>query len=497
MRLPIPVALILICFSTTLSQSKPVVEDKGNFGLFVVNDYINQYQYLERENQLLLIGSKNLQLLDLTNFKVVETRPLVLPFGDRRPNYLDMDWPIRPDGRYMVLLGLYVLRTKTKTEDKQAASIIDLQTGKRVALLDHPDLIRTAMWSKNGKTLMTMDHFYIDSLTRTLNVSFWDGETFEHRHSVTVENVTWIYLSNDGERFFAASGKGKSLLGIKYVSDSNSVVRIWKTRSGELEKTIAVGDAQYQPKTREIGISPDEKFLLMVNKHKSVSSEHRLLAWEINGDVTPKYELRPQPKIDDSRVEFSPDGRYFALDVGRNLQIYETGTGKLKVELENVELPSWGWLDNDVLASVDYKQKNFFEQGKILKAFNANDGQLLFKQRLEYDEIERPSYTGNGDETVVVTDTSLRPHPTRKIFLTVSDLFVKIYDSRTGALLQTVVHPLIRYDKMGKPKMTHGDTVHSAGWSKDGNTLYVFSANNTAVSLWRLIDYTDKKTDLR
>jgi hypothetical protein len=74
---------------------------------------------------------------------------------------------------------------------------------------------------------------------------------------------------------------------------------------------------------------------------------------------------------------------------------------------------------------------------------------------------------------------------------------VKIYDSRTGALLQTVVHPLIRYDKMGKPKMTHGDTVHSAGWSKDGNTLYVFSANNTAVSLWRLIDYTDKKTDLR
>jgi WD40 repeat protein len=279
MRLPIPVALILICFSTTLSQSKPVVEDKGNFGLFVVNDYINQYQYLERENQLLLIGSKNLQLLDLTNFKVVETRPLVLPYRDRRPNYLDMDWPIRPDGRYMVLLGLYVLRTKTKTEDKQAASIIDLQTGKRVALLDHPDLIRTAMWSKNGKTLMTMDHFYIDSLTRTLNVSFWDGETFEHRHSVTVENVTWIYLSNDGERFFAASGKGKSLLGIKYVSDSNSVVRIWKTRSGELEKTIAVGDAQYQPKTREIGISPDEKFLLMVNKHKSVSSEHRLLAW--------------------------------------------------------------------------------------------------------------------------------------------------------------------------------------------------------------------------
>ena len=101
MRLPILAALILLCFSTTLSQSKAVVQDKGNFGLHVVNDYINQHQYLERENQLLLIGSKNLQLLDLTNFKVIETRPLDLRYRDRLPDYLGTDWPISPDGRYM------------------------------------------------------------------------------------------------------------------------------------------------------------------------------------------------------------------------------------------------------------------------------------------------------------------------------------------------------------------------------------------------------------
>jgi WD40 repeat protein len=496
MRLPIPAALILLCVSTTLSQPKPVVQDKGNFGLHVVSDHIYQYQYLERENQLLLIGWSNLQLLDLTNFKVIETRPIALPYQDRIPDYLGFDWPISPDGRYMVLHGLYSLRTKTRTVNKRSAAILDLKTGKRLALLDHPDQLRSAMWSKNGKTLITTDHFFINSFTGTMNVSFWDGETFAYRHSITVENLTWFYLSNDGERFFAASGKGKSLLGIKYVSDSNSVVRVWKTRTGELEKTIVAGDAQFQPKTREIAISPDEKFLLLVNKHKSVSSEHRLLVWEIDGGVKPKYELRPQPKIDDSRIEFSPDGKCFALDVGKNLQIYETATGKLKVELTNVELPSWGWLDNDVLASVDYKQKNLFEQGKILKAFDANDGRLLFKQRLEYDEVERPRYPADGDETVVVTDTSVRPHPTRKIFLTVSDLFVKIFDSRTGELLQTVVHPLIRYDKMGRPKMTHGDTVRSAGWSGDGNTLYVFSANHASISLWKLID-TDEKNDLR
>jgi hypothetical protein len=50
MRLPIRAALFLLCFSTAFSQSKPVVQDKGNFGLHVVNDYINQHQYLERQN---------------------------------------------------------------------------------------------------------------------------------------------------------------------------------------------------------------------------------------------------------------------------------------------------------------------------------------------------------------------------------------------------------------------------------------------------------------
>ncbi|HEX6718982.1 MAG TPA: WD40 repeat domain-containing protein, partial [Pyrinomonadaceae bacterium] len=465
MRLPVVVLLTLICCSAILSQSKPVVEDKGNFGLHVVDDSIIQYKYLERENQLLVVGYKNLQLLDLTNFKVIETRPIDLPTR-LRPYYNYTDWTISADGRRMVLVGLADAYTKTK----QAARVLDLKTGKPIALLDHPDQIRTAWWSKNGKTLVTMDAPAINPLTKTLNVSFWDGETFEHRRSVTVENVTWIYLSNDGERFFAASGKEKNVLGIKYVADADSVVRIWRTATGELEKTIAVADAKFHPKTREIEISPDEKFLVMVNKHKSVPAENRLLAWRINGGINPIYELKPQPKIDDSRVVFSPDGNYFAVDVGKNLQIYETETGKLKVELTNVELPSWGWLNNDVLASVDFKSKNFFEMGKMLKAFDATDGRPLFTQRLAYaePEVDHHSYDYYNQDGKVTDDTILRPHPNRKIFLTSSNEFVKIFDSRTGELLQTVVHPLIRVDLMGKIKMTHGKTVLSADWTKDG-----------------------------
>jgi dipeptidyl aminopeptidase/acylaminoacyl peptidase len=490
MRLPIVVLLTLLCFSITLSQSKPIVEDRGNFGLFDVNDSIRRHKYLEDKNQLLLIGNQHLQLLDLSNFKIIDTRRINLPYSDLRSDYHENDWTISPDGQRMALLGLNEGRIKTKSENKQTAFVIDLLTEKRIASLNHPDRIRAASWSTNGKTLMTMDARHVDLFTRTLNVSFWDGETFEYRQSITVENVTWIYLSNDGERFFAASGKSKNLLGIKYVADSDSFVRIWKTRSGELEKTISVADPKFHFKTRQIEISPDEQFLLMVKKHKSVSSEDRLLVWEINGGINPKYELRPQPEIDDARVEISPDGKYFAVDVGKNLQIYETETGKLKVQLTNIDLPSWGWLDNEILANVDFKPRNLIRAGKVLKAFDATDGHLLYTQRLAYDVLETYdfSYTNDPSPPIILDDTTLRPHPSRRIFLTSSNQFAKIFDSRTGELLQTVVEPPVRVDLMGKPKSTSRYMVSTADWSRDGKALYVLSANHRSVSLWQLVE---------
>ena len=156
MRFPTLLLLILVCFSTTYSQSKPVVQEKANFGLHVFDDAIRQHTYLEQENQLLLVGWKSYQLLDLTNFTVIHAQPIDLPYADIRRGYPGA-WPVSPDGRRMVLTDLNEGRTKTKTESKQAAFVLDLQKSKRIAKLEHPNEIRTASWSKNGKTLMTMD----------------------------------------------------------------------------------------------------------------------------------------------------------------------------------------------------------------------------------------------------------------------------------------------------------------------------------------------------
>jgi hypothetical protein len=55
----------------------------------------------------------------------------------------------------------------------------------------------------------------------------------------------------------------------------------------------------------------------------------------------------------------------------------------------------------------------------------------------------------------------------------------------TNPLPQVVLTPIPLSHQI---KMTHGKTVESADWSKDGRALYVFSANHRSVSLWQLVD---------
>lgn len=477
--------LCLLCSPFAFSQSKPVVQPKGNFGFTGWFENIVWHKYLEHGNKLLLLSYKNLQILDVANAKVIESRPVKLPPLVVKGGYNPAnDWIISPDGRKMLVVG----HPDAMDGTKQVAWVWDLEAGKRIAVLDKgPDRIRSAVWSKNGKTIVTFDNQDFAVFTLKLGVSFWDGESFEFRKSISVDNITWWHLSDDGERFFASTGKNKSFFGLKYVSDKNAVINVWDTRSGAIEKVISVSDGNFSPKTREISVSPDEKFLVFVNKHKSNDSENRLLAWEMNGSIHPKYEIKAQPQIDDSRIVFSPDGKYYALDVGKNLQIYETETGAKRFELQNVELPQ-SWLDNEVLINIDFKAKNFFETGKIMEAFDATNGQRLYYQKLEYREVDVPDVTNSeSNQTEVVDDTFIVPHPFKKIFVTHSKEYVKIFDSRTGQLLQTVISPPIDYSKK-KPKIRHGDLVLDADWSADGKTLYIFSADRQTVLLYGLIE---------
>jgi WD40 repeat protein len=353
-------------------------------------------------------------------------------------------------------------------------------TGNRVARLDHPAEISSVAWSKNGKTLMSSNAVGSERYPSSLNVSFWDGETLAHRQSIKIENAIWIHLSDDGQRFFAAVSKGKTSSG----TNNDAVVRIWKTSTGEIERTI-ISDSR---KASEVAISPNQDLLLLIDNYKS-NSASSLSAWQLRGGSNQLYELQVKPRSRAARLLFTPDGSSFALEAGQEVQIYNVANGKLKAKLTKIEPHDWAWLDNEVLFSFDYKSKGFFglEKTKTMKAFAASDGRELFKVQLPYDEREvsevyDPEFINRIE---ILDNTAIKAHPTRSVFVASSSEFVKIFDSRTGELLQTIIEPPVEIDLLGKPKTMRKRMVRSADWSKDGNALYIFGASGQLVSLWR------------
>lgn len=483
--------LCLLCSPVALAQTKPNFRLKGEFGFQDRDKRIMLDKYLDREDRLLLLGSESLLLLDVGNAKVLESRPSGLPMLVVSDDCEFDDWVFSPDGRKILIIE----ETHAKDGAKQKASIWDWQTGKEIAVLDKsPTRIQAGSWSKNGKTLITYDHdsnFWANNLSK-LGVSFWDGETFEYRYSITVDFPTWTHLSDDGRRFFAASGRRKSFFGVKYVSDSRGVINVWDTSSERIEKTISMSDPHFNIRTSKIAVSPDGRFLIFVNKHKSKSTEHRLLAWEMNSSIRPKYEFQANPKIADSYVRFSPDGKYFALDAGKSLQIYETQTGEKRFELPDVEPPDFWLNDNRTLINDDWEK---------MEAFEIANGKKVYEQKLIHHSVDLPTGIGTTDsngnitydtKTVILDTTRIVPHPGGKMFLTYSNQYVKVFDSLTGALLRTVISPDLAAptpDFCQKyPKQCKGSLVWKAGWSSDGKTLYVFNANRQTVSLWELLE---------
>jgi WD40 repeat protein len=197
-----------------------------------------------------------------------------------------------------------------------------------------------------------------------------------------------------------------------------------------------------------------------------------------------KYELPPRPKFSDSGVSFSPDGKFFAFDAGKTLQIHENRTGEKRFELPN-DRPPDHWLNDSKILIYNY--------GGSIEAVEVATGRQLYKQKMIEETVE---FFSNSDqsipETIVVDSTKIVPHPDGRMFLAYSNQYVRICDSQTGEFLQTLVEPPLDTSKPPHPKkgprLSDKKLVWKADWSPDGKTLYIISAERKSVSLWQLIE---------
>jgi WD40 repeat protein len=506
------IAFLALVFSIAASAqvSDRNFQFKGKFDMDNPSEGIIAYDLFENGEKLRLVGEKSIQIWDVKNNKVL----------DARRHEIENLWltnsgvRISPD-RGKVFVPAY---RRKSGEQKDAPKIIipgkvyDLNTGKLIAALDkNGKLASAAVWSKNGKTLVTAsdEDFAGDSAYRfggdgteilgnnvgEIDVSFWDGETLELRASIAVSNLTWRYLSLDGEKLLTTSGPKRNMLGVNYASEKASTIDVWNTQTGKLEKQLSIGDETFFTRTRKLMVNPDGRTLALILKSRKTDADDRMLVWDIYGsDEAPKYVLKANPKIDDSELGYSPDGKLVALDSGKNAQFYEISTGAKKFEMADFEVPDFWFVDNKVAL--------FHKDDKIL-GVEIPSGKTLFEKEVFYRTATRGLGTymtddkGNmteNTETYVVDYTRIVPHPNNRFFIAYSNQSVRIHDALSGDNLRSLVIPppvierkkkvlgvtVLKFRDYGKNLVTR------AAWSGDGKWILILDAEAKSVSLWEM-----------
>jgi len=469
----------LLLSTAALPQTGPTLEHKADLAFAGESERVITHAYVAGEDKLIFVGRKTAWVVDVAGAKLAEILPLRVPeFTEDRPRL------VSPDGRRLLVFGNY--GSAGKKEAPRPPTVWDLRTGEQVAALDKASRpIRWASWSGNGKTLVASSygHAPYGADVTSVEVSFWDGETFAYKSTLPSDKISWSHLSEDGDRCFYTVGQVRNLWILdKYVARSGAPVNVWDVEGGRVVRTVAAREGGGEMKVRGVDVSPGDRFLaLVVDPLKSNEAGRRLAVWEATpGDPAPeairlKYELAPAPKIPWYGVTFSPDGRHFMLDAGKALQIYETATGRKSHELPHESLIAH-WADGGRIL--------LFEHSKRLKAVELSTGRQLYLLPLI---SVWSSYTNDyGTEVNEPVDTTeIVLHPGGRLFLTYSNQYVKVFDSRTGELLQTPVSPPLDYSKK-KPRPSDKRLVSKAGWSADGKTLYVVGADGRSVSLWGL-----------
>ena len=473
----------LLVAPAAFSQSKPILELKGEFTSGDPQELLLTHRFLKQDNKLVLVGMHNVRVLDPVSGTVVSSHALDLPewSSEGSPE-------ISPDGQKLFVPANTCADPKRKV--REPAAIWDLQTGKQITVLNQPARhLCAAYWTNDGKGLTTSSY---NSNEIENEISFWDGETFRFLNSLPSDKITWWYVTNDGKECLYSIGPVKKLLLIaKYLSDTSGPIEVWDIASGKSKQTITSSEGNAEAIFRGMMVSPDEKFLVFLAwPPNSNDTQRRLVVWEFGADrsrekLALKYEVKATPKIENS-PDFSPDGKLIALDAGENLQIYDSQTGEKKFELPGANSVPNFWLDDDKIL--------LFDRDKRMEALDTATGKLLYQRKMVYKEVSGYDMEGNSTGSEVVDYTRIRPHPNRDLLLTYSNQSVEVLNSLTGELVQTIISPeTVSLRKklsgvfMGKSRWPK-NSVDSAFWSPDGQTLCIVDLFKTSVSLWRLTE---------
>ena len=342
----------------------------------------------------------------------VESGKLIHSLETKAPFVYDANYS--PDGKYIV----------TASHDS-TSEIWDVKSGElSSSLVGHLDAIFSSSYSLDGKQILTASN--------DKTAKLWDSKSGKLVHSLEGHKSALEYAKFSKDQKF-----------ILTVS-SDSTAKIWDRNTGKLLHTLRAPKSQL----RHARFSPDTKRIL------TVSSDSTARIWNVNsGKLLNGF-------VGIKQCVFSPDGKYLLATKDNMVSAIDAQTGDL-IRTFDQQIGKFGVLE----FSPDGKQILTTTFDKMGKNGNAQIWDFLSGR------LVRTLEEAGGGYYI----SSACYSPDGKFILTASNKIVRIWDSQSGKLFQTL--------------HGHTDGVSNAIYSPDlkyiafgsGNTLKIWDALNGKV----------------
>lgn len=240
-----------------------------------------------------------------------------------------------------------------------------------------------------------------------------------------------------------------------------------------IQSFISDGQSPYLWSAYDDAIDPRERWFFAGTKGGNLSG------WAIGGSNLPEYKIGPTKEAGSSLFRgFSDKGDLLIFTQGRSLMLYDVETGKLVKSFPNLlrksrGLPLYKLHTDDKTLAVNYcEAADVFDLEAGKKLFELS---LVCKERFSIAE----SYPVDSD---LITF-----HPNKDFLLTVSDKTIRIWNSKNGSLIQTMIAP-DRIENKRKDNNKDDGLTRLAGWMADGKYLFAVTADQRSILIWEIND---------
>ena len=324
----------------------------------------------------------------------------------------------------------------------------DKNKGRLVhTLKGHSEGVNSVSYSPDGK--------YIVSGSGDSTIKVWDSRT-----GVLLYTLQGYIRSYSPDGKYIVSGAG-SMFG----RSKDNTIKVWDLRMGALLHTLQ-GHSSY---VWSVSYSPDSQYIVSgAGSMFGRSKDNTIKVWDSRTGAL-LHTLQGHSESVRS-VSYSPDSQYIVSGEGsmfgskdNMIKVWDSRTGALLHTLQGHSEPvssvsyspdgqyiiSWAWAVN-FLSHFWSKSK---ENDNTIKVWDSRTGALLHTLQGHSESVRSVSYSPDGQYIVSGS----------------SDNTIKVWDSRTGALLHTL--------------QGHTGSVESVCYSPDGKYIVSGSSDNT-IKVW-------------